>query len=489
MLARDVVRRVRGVVLVANLIGGLSVFGILTFLDPDTSIRHRDTQISIAVFIAATVVFLPVAIKIGYRLGAPVRSWIEEERPPTSEEREVTLRLPLRQARLSAAGWLCAVALFVPLQFVFENPLLDVLRVAFGITLGGLVTCFLVYLLLEREMRPIVAEALVDTEPEGIAALGVRPRLMLSWALGSALPFFAIVMRLVIDDEIELARPILIGVALVGILVGGFTLAIATRSISEPLTGVRQAIGRVRDGDLDTRVAVYDGGEIGLLQAGFNRMVDGLRERRRIEELFGRHVGVEVARLALERGTDLGGAQRDASALFVDIIGSTEMTQRLPAQEVVAILNAMFATVAEVIEREGGLINKFEGDGALCVFGAPTDLDDHAGRALCAARQLRHELDELAKAHPELDVAIGVSSGQVVAGNVGAPHRFEFTVIGDAVNEAARLTDAAKGMRGRVLASAAAVERAGSEAANWQVCDTFELRGRSQPTKAYVIAQ
>lgn len=485
-LARQMVRGLRSVSLAANLVGALSVFAVLTFLNPETNVEDPDTQISIVVFAGAMAVFVPFAVAIGYRLGAPVRSWLVEERPPTDDERAVTLRQPIRQAALTGSGWIAALALFVPLQFAFGNPAIDAFRVAFGITLGGLITCLLVYLLLERVMRPFVALALAGGEPEEGAALGIRTRLMLSWALGSALPFIAIVMRLVVrGDDIDDIRPLLIGVATVGVLVGGYALAVATRSISEPLTAVRHALARVRDGELDARVDVYDSGEIGLLQAGFNRMADGLRERRRIEELFGRHVGVEVARDALDRGAELGGEQREATALFVDMIGSTGLAQRIPAADLVRTLNAMFAAVTEVVERGGGFVNKFEGDGALCVFGAPAYMDDHAARALCAARDLRDELRRLSRDHPEMDAAIGVSSGTVVAGNVGAPHRFEYTIIGDPVNEAARLTEIAKGRPSRLLAGERAVATAGAEADLWVQAGTLELRGRSEPTVAY----
>src|SRR5207245_3296705 len=108
-----------------------------------------------------------------------------------------------------------------------------------------------------------------------------------------------------------------------------------------------------------------------------------------------------------------------------------------PPDEVVAVLNAFFETVVARVAAEGGLVNKFEGDGALCVFGAPVPQLDHAERALRAARVLHRELLALAAVPPGLDAAIGVSSGTVVAGNVGAEERFEYTVIGDPVNEAA----------------------------------------------------
>src|SRR5206468_4244282 len=145
---------------------------------------------------------------------------------------------------------------------------------------------------------------------------------------------------------------------------------------------------------------------------------------------------IEVARHALEQGVHLGGERRPASVLFIDLIGSTAMAQRLPPEQVVAVLNELFSAVVRSAADEGGWVNKFEGDAALCVFGPPAGDRDHARHALRAARTLRAGIDELARRHAGVDAGIGVSTGDVVAGNIGAEDRFEYTVIGDPVNEA-----------------------------------------------------
>jgi adenylate cyclase len=131
-------------------------------------------------------------------------------------------------------------------------------------------------------------------------------------------------------------------------------------------------------------------------------------------------------------------------------------------------------------------VNKFEGDAALCVFGVPTESDDPAGCALAAARELADRLDS----DSPLEAGVGVSFGEVVAGNVGASERFEYTVIGDPVNEAARLTELAKGLDPHVVASEAAVHRASpDEAARWEAAEEVTLRGRSEPTRLFVPAR
>jgi adenylate cyclase len=171
--------------------------------------------------------------------------------------------------------------------------------------------------------------------------------------------------------------------------------------------------------------------------------------------------------------------------VFVDLIGSTAMAEVLPPSEVVATLNDFFDVVVRIVDAQGGWVNKFEGDGALCVFGVPGTQPDHAARALAAARLLDRAMDDLATRHPGLAAGIGVSSGQVVAGNVGTEARYEYTVIGPAVNEAARLTDVAKGRTVKVLASGDAVRRAGDESTEWRDVGTVALRGRAAPTAIY----
>ncbi|HEY6780844.1 MAG TPA: adenylate/guanylate cyclase domain-containing protein, partial [Thermoleophilaceae bacterium] len=248
-----------------------------------------------------------------------------------------------------------------------------------------------------------------------------------------------------------------------------------------PISSIRGGLARVRAGDLDVQLGVWDSTEMGLLQAGFNEMAAGLRERERIRDLFGRHVGADVARRALTRdAVELGGEEATVAVLFVDLVGSTALAATNPPQRVVELLNRFFAEVVAVVEEHGGWINKFQGDAALAVFGAPVEVDDPYGSALRAARELSACLRARVKS---VEAAIGVASGTAVAGQIGAEQRFEYTVIGDPVNEAARLTELAKGRPERLLASHDTVRRAqGTEGSHWEQRETVTLRGRTRPT-------
>jgi adenylate cyclase len=277
-----------------------------------------------------------------------------------------------------------------------------------------------------------------------------------------------------------------LGLVAMALLVGLGATVLAARSLADPVAAVGRALERVEQGEFDTEVAVDDGSEVGLLQAGFNRMAAGLAERERMRDLFGRHVGVDVARAALDGEMRLGGELREVGVLFLDIVGSTKLAAERPPEEVVALLNRFFAIVVEVTETHRGLVNKFEGDAALCVFGAPTSCDDPAGDALCAGREMR---DRLRAEIPDVDYGIGVSFGKAVAGNVGAERRFEYTVIGDPVNEGARLCELAKKQPERVLASEAALESArAGEAGCWALGEAVTLRGRPAATRLATVA-
>lgn len=471
----------------AHLVGALATFVYLTLLTSEENGQPADpsdvrrSSITFAVFM---VVGMVAGFLLGLRVLRRALGWLAAGRPPGGSERERTLHAPWSFVVIGAIFWLLAVVVFAALNLLVLDSSWDlVARNSVGTMLGGMTSGAITFLLVERTMRPAFALALAGEPPTRERHLGIRPRLQLSWALGSGVPFFGIAMALTRSDAGHLALPLGFLTA-AGLVAGWFTMYNAARSVADPLDGLRAAVHRVGQGELDVTVAVDDGGEVGLLQAGVNQMVAGLREQQELRDLFGRHVGVEVARQALDR-TGLGGEQRVASALFVDLIGSTGLAQQRPVAEVVSTLNALFGAVVEVVEAEGGWVNKFEGDGALCVFGAPIDQPDHSARALRAARTLRLELQRLRSVHPALDAGIGVACGTVVAGNVGAEARYEYTVIGDPVNEAARLTEHAKVRPGRVLASEPAVEASGEESRHWRRVGEFEIRGRAVPAVGY----
>jgi adenylate cyclase len=484
-LDRSMKRRVSVTLATANVLGAALVFVFLSWVVPTPVVRHNHqlTMLNLVVFLAMLPVGLAAGVFFSLRVARRVRDWVREGRAPDAREREATLRQPLLLTAVDAAGWVIAAVLFGAINAPYSLAL--GFEVAATILLGGLATCALGYLLAERLLRPQTAIALAAGAPEKLVRPGVATRMLLAWAFGTGI---AVVGTLLVaaaflaDGGVSPRR--LAGTVLflsaVALLAGLTTAFMAARSVADPVESVRRALAEVGHGNVAVEVPVYDGSEVGQLQAGFNRMVAELRERDRLRDLFGRHVGEEVAREALARGVELGGETRVVSVLFVDVIGSTGFAETHPPEEVVEALNRFFALVIEVVTSHGGWINKFEGDAALCVFGAPAAHPAAATAALAAARTLR---DRLPAVVPELPAAVGVSAGPVVAGHVGAAERFEYTVIGDAVNEAARLTELAKESPARLLASESIVAAADAAEANrWTLGEQVRLRGRAAPT-------
>ena len=243
-----------------------------------------------------------------------------------------------------------------------------------GIVLGASAAVGTGILLTQGGIRPIVSA--ISQGSEGWITLpSVQARMILMWVLCSALPAAAIAGIIfvrangwVIAKTAPVEIPMLV-VAIGAVLLGLPMMFLTSRSISDPLGEVVNAIAKVEQGDLDISVGVYERSEIGRLQSGFNRMVAGLAERERLRDLFGRQVGTNVARRAIEEGASLTGDVQEAAILFIDLVGSTQLAFTHPPQQVAEVLNDFFRIVVDAVDERDGLINKFEGDAALAVFG------------------------------------------------------------------------------------------------------------------------
>jgi adenylate cyclase len=486
-LADRVGRRLKWVGWCTAAIGAVVVFISVGFLVPVFSGDYDLAHLALVNGPLVAAYTLGVGLLIDRHSSRHLRralGWAREGRAPDVQEHRLALGLAWHVTKIDAAAWVVGAIVFFVLNGVVESWGFAALAGA-TIWAGAETTCALHYLVAERTVRPVTALALAARPAGSPVGPGVRLRLVMAWLLGTGVPLLALLTVGIVGA----ARPgvntsyvagAVIFLGAIASVVGLITTVFAAKAIAEPVVSVRAGLERVESGDLGARVPVDDGSEVGLLQAGFNRMAEGLAERERLRDLFGRHVGQDVARAALRDGTRLGGEERMIGALFVDLVGSTSMALAMPPTEVVRVLNRFFRVVVEVVEAEGGLVNKFEGDAALCVFGAPVAREDPAGDALRAARELAARL---ARDVPAVDFGIGISAGEAVAGNVGAEHRLEYTVIGDPVNEAARLAELAKQRAERVLASDAALRQATpAEAAAWTGSEPTFLRGRAAST-------
>jgi adenylate cyclase len=480
LLARYIAGLVMAHVLTAVEVTAISVSLSGHTADPTRVLLSDKNLIVTAILVIASTIAVGVS---GVVIVGPSLRWFEAGQQPDAAQRRVAVSLVRRQLLTLAAIWLA-----MGLIAVLANPhagLSATLLIISSVMFGAAVTTSTTMLFTQNVIRPVMAASYADFESRERVP-GVLARIAAMWTVHSGLPSLAIVVIIVmrwngwiIDKSASVEVPIVV-ISLVSVLVGVRVMILVTRSISDPVRDVVAAMADVEQGQLDRMVDVYEPSEIGRLQRGFNRMVAGLRERDRLRDLFGRHVGVDVVRLAVTQDESLAGDVRDVAVLFIDLVGSTELAATHPPLEVAAALNDFFRIVVAAVDERRGLINKFQGDAALAVFGAPLRSDQPASEAMATARSLAAKLHEL----PLLDFGIGVSAGPVFAGNIGAENRYEYTVIGDAVNEAARLADVAKTAEGRILCSGAAIERAdAAEREHWTSHGSVVLRGRSDATE------
>ncbi len=257
-----------------------------------------------------------------------------------------------------------------------------------------------------------------------------------------------------------------------------------TRSIVGPISSLRDAARDVGRGDLTVRVPVLSTDETGALSRAFNDAVSGLEERERLREAFGAFVDPEIAERVAREGSVLEGEELEVSILFVDIRGFTAFAERSSAHEVVARLNDYYERLVPVLLRHGGHANKFVGDGLLGVFGAPDRLPDHADRAVAAALEMVALVRDAYRG--EVRIGVGVNSGPVVAGTIGGGGRVEFTVIGDAVNTAARVEGATRETGDDVLITEATHCLLSDGGVGWQRCrQEVTLKGKSEQVRLY----
>ena len=238
----------------------------------------------------------------------------------------------------------------------------------------------------------------------------------------------------------------------------GIALSLAlSLYFSNPIKKLGQSIKALAMEDFDHRVNLDRNDELGDLGSAFNRMAEDLALKEKIKDSFGQYVTPEIVDLILENPDNkwMKGQKVDATVLFVDIRGFTSLAEEKEPEVIVELLNDHFTRVTDIVIKHGGHLNKFVGDEAMAVFGTPAPDPQHAEAAVRAALDIQREMAkiEAEKKPGELffQVGVGVNSGEIVAGNLGSPKRMEYTVIGDDVNVAYRLTSLAEA--GEILIS------------------------------------
>ena len=285
------------------------------------------------------------------------------------------------------------------------------------------------------QSRALTVDGTSNNEAVGAMFLRGQPT---GWFLGVTLPSSAVTNQL---SPTEMAGWFTLGVlAVIGLGV------LVAQLVAVPVGEMVRASSSVAEGNLNVEVKEHARDEQGLLAQKFNWMVRELRQREMMREVFGQVVSEEVRQALLGGRVGLAGELKTVTILFTDIRDFTSLAESYDPREVVTLLNNYFEVVSAAIQKAGGFISKFGGDSTMAVFGAPLDAAplDTSHRALQAAFTIRTHLAELnarqiERGLPPIRIGIGINTGEVVTGNIGSRNRYEYTVIGDTVNTAARV--------------------------------------------------
>jgi adenylate cyclase len=469
---------------VGNMLGATIAFFYFRLIDPGSNSAGRHLG---GVEIAYSALIVAGLIGIGQWYSAhwlaPISRAGQDPDALSAAElalaRRRALLFPYFLAAISLAGWTMAGLIFavaLPIGMGYFE-LSESLHNLFGITvISGSVTAAFIFFASEwawRRRLPHFFPAGDLRAVPGVPRLVVRARLLAIFLLTGVVPLTVLgilaytrALALVGADPAAAAAIVSeLQVAIAFILAVGVLAAIglalfAANSVAAPLKGVETAMAEVERGRLDGHAPVVSTDEIGAVAEGFNRMLQGLRDRERVKETFGKYVTPEIRDEILAGRISGEGELKEVTVLFADIRDFTPWVEATAPRDVVGDLNEYFTEMAEAIRDHHGLVLQFIGDEIEAVFGAPISSPDHATHAVRAALDMRRRLlawnaRREAAGKPVLRHGIGIHTGTVLAGNIGGAERLSYALVGDPVNLASRIQGLTKDFKVDILISEA----------------------------------
>lgn len=271
--------------------------------------------------------------------------------------------------------------------------------------------------------------------------------------------------QFLVEGAIQVVNSILFNVHVIGFTMMVLVLCLLhniARRITQPISQLAQAAKKVGEGKFENvQIPQPDGegtkDEVAILCRAFSGMVKGLQEKEKVKAVLDKVVSQEIAQEILKGNIHLGGEEKRVTVFFADIRNFTHMTQEMKPKEVINLLNTCMTKISTIIDKNGGVIDKYVGDATMALFGAPVPCSDSAYQAIRSAVEIiieikRWNTERVAEGLPPLEMGIGIHTGLVLAGNMGAENRLNYTVIGSNVNLASRLCTSAEGMQIRISA-------------------------------------
>ncbi|PYK30074.1 MAG: adenylate/guanylate cyclase domain-containing protein [Verrucomicrobia bacterium] len=411
------------------------------------------------------------------------------------------VHLPWFGAAISGVAWFVGAIVFLvslaTAGHAMSTQLFWHLPISFGVS-GFIATTqsfFLIEWASQWGLYPLFFRDARPDRLEGIHPISLRMRGFM-WAVSASVCPIGSLLLLLFAPPSRGTNPQSFGVfvAIIGIVFALFSALLIGRSVAKPVDELRTAAQAVTQGNLDVHVPLRRADEFGALIGEFNRMVTELREKERLRQTFGAHVGRKAAEEILSRDPGLGGTEQEITVMFVDIRSFTARSAHLSPTKAVGLLNEFLREMVDAVEGEnGGMINKFLGDGFMALFGIARDSRGHADQALGAAQSIQRTLEELnqqrsARGEDPIQIGIGINTGPAIVGSIGSPERMEFTVIGNTVNVASRIEALNKTLSTSLLISKATRD-ALQVSAELRALPPQPVKGVDEPVEVFTLAR
>ena len=487
--------------LVANILAVVST-ELTSFPMPDTRplrqwISFMHTHNLLIVLIAVFCYALPIVLCVLYGIKA-VKYKNDDEK-----YKEIMVHLPLAYAMRGTSGWIsnlsCEVIILLYLKATLGMDITFILITSLtSYVFMTILTFTLSFFSLETLNRNVVLPAMY---PEGNisgvkrSSLSSLKKLFLLYFFSAAVfPSAYLGIRLFFTKRYNIEIPNYYDFIfmLLLLLIGFILTLLITYFFQKPLKKLTKAANEISFGNYDAESSICSNDEMGLLGDSFSAMARSLKEKEFMRDTFGKVVTPQVRDYLLGGNVTLGGQTVEVTVMFCDIRGFTTLSEKMKSEDVVSFLNEYFTGLEKCIAGHGGVINKYIGDAVMAVFGAPLPSKTHARDAYLAALDMRDELEKMnvdfaKKAMPQIRFGIGLHSGPVLAGNIGASSRMEYTVIGDTVNTASRIEGLCKLYKTDLLVSENTVNLLGKDFAEGKLTfvDEAEIRGREEKVKLY----
>ncbi len=294
----------------------------------------------------------------------------------------------------------------------------------------------------------------------------------------------AVIQRSYDENQINVLafQKLLIQFYSIALILSVLAVIYLSRSMTNPISSLAEAVKRISEGNYDESVRIKSLDELGQLADSVNTMASGLQEKERVRDLLGKVVSQQIAEELLSNPVELGGEERTATILFSDIRGFTSYCEDLPPQKVLGELNKVLSCISDIVEAHNGVVDKFQGDAVMALFGAPVSSKNDAANAMAAGLEI---ISAVGSAENPLSACVGINTGLVVAGNLGSANRLNYSVIGDAVNLAARLESLTRLYNVANIVSAASMSAAPGFV--YRELDEVQVVGKNRSVSIYEL--